>query len=97
HPGHRLPPKASLAFDPLSFEDLHGLLHCPTRERKGQPIDGEGEWGTHRTDGPPVTMCVASAPVLPTGGVSLCARPALAARRARRSPPQADDGIPFHL
>jgi hypothetical protein len=42
-------------------------------------------------------MMSAKPPCYQSGGILLCARPALAARRARRPPLQAGEGIPFHL
>jgi len=81
YPGQWIPSKARLALGPFSFENSHRLLHRSGWEGEGEPVDGEGEWRTHRTSRTPVTMSVASAPVLPIRGHS-AARPAFAVQRA---------------
>ena len=84
NPGDGVPTKTDLALGPVLPKNPHRVLDGATGKGEGEPINGEREGRSHRISGTPVTITAAS-PCYQDGGVSCGARPALAARRARRA------------
>ena len=95
NPGEGIASKSGFPFRPFAADQSHDVVCGDIRQRKGEPIDGQGK-DLMFDSGDTSLMLSAKPPCYQSGGVSSCARPARAARRARRSSSQTGLGIPFH-
>ena len=68
HPGQGIASEAAFGLTPVPAKHLHGLLGIAGQDRKGEPINREGEARIHGIYRTPVRSAVGSAPVLPRRG-----------------------------